>query len=134
MTRGQSAIVRMLAARERMDPAAQLLLAHGAWMEPQTLPMEYRSMPLGLCFKNAQQLAQRRRLRYVEGMAVARLLRGSLFPMEHGWCLDADGRVIDPTWARCESRPDAGGVSRDRDPDRGSAAASSARLVAHGAL
>jgi hypothetical protein len=99
MTRGQSAIVRMLATRERADPAAQILLAHGVWMAPMTLPMEYKPMPLGLCFQNAQRLAKRRGLRYCEGMATARLCSGSLFPCEHGWCLDAEGQVIDPTWA-----------------------------------
>lgn len=44
------------------------------------------------CFHNAFRLASEADLFYVEGYAL------SIIPMLHAWCIDADGRVVDPTW------------------------------------
>jgi hypothetical protein len=53
----------------------------------------------GQCFKNAMELALHNpRLSYVEGFG------GSIIPVHHAWCADADGNVIDPTWDRPEDR------------------------------
>jgi len=47
------------------------------------------------CFSNSLQLTVVDRLRYVEGFAVLATVN---LPVHHGWCLDGDGRVVDPTW------------------------------------
>lgn len=47
------------------------------------------------CFANAFRLAMARdELRYAEGYA----MRDGSFGMHHAWCVDAQGRVVDPTW------------------------------------
>jgi hypothetical protein len=67
----------------------------------------------GRCYSNALKLATRRRLRYVEGFAISRTVieqikafndpsltwwhpRNTIY--RHAWCLDAEDRVVDPTW------------------------------------
>lgn len=51
------------------------------------------------CFYNAQMLAiNDPTLTYVEGYAQ------SVIPIHHGWCRDADGCVIDPTWKDPEGK------------------------------
>lgn len=63
----------------------------------------------GACYANAQYLASRRKgLRYAEGFAT------SVIPVEHAWCVDAEGRVIDPTWDY-EYQPDYFGVIFEAD-------------------
>lgn len=48
------------------------------------------------CFSNASKLVQQHsELIYCEGWACSVID----FPFEHGWCVDLDGCVIDPTWA-----------------------------------
>lgn len=44
------------------------------------------------CFKNAQKLAEARGYRYVEGYAAG------VIPTLHGWVVDENDTVIDPTW------------------------------------
>ena len=44
------------------------------------------------CFMNAQRLAEGKGYRYVEGYAAG------IIPMLHGWVVDENGTVIDPTW------------------------------------
>lgn len=47
------------------------------------------------CFCNCIQLAYMERLVYVEGFAT---LPEPAIEMHHAWCLDSQGRVVDPTW------------------------------------
>jgi len=47
------------------------------------------------CYTNCLQLSRIERLVYVEGCAV---VAGTGVEVGHAWCLDADGRVLDPTW------------------------------------
>lgn len=89
-------------------PAA-LLLEHGReWTERRFTG--WRGTPKA-CFANAQYLARTRKgLRYVEGFATR------MIPVEHAWCIDAEGRVIDPTWDAGEA--DYFGIAFDREAVR----------------
>lgn len=72
-----------------------LLLKHGVEYA-ETAPAPWRGVPKG-CYANAQYLVKRRKCwQYVEGYACHRI------PLEHAWCLDADGKVVDPTWPEGE--------------------------------
>ena len=47
------------------------------------------------CYKNATLLAmENEALTYVEGKVATMGI-----PIDHAWCIDADGVVIDPTWS-----------------------------------
>lgn len=65
----------------------------------QVFPHRAASQPvlgeLGECYVNAYYLAHNQGLYYVEGLAIVPSIG---FPMEHAWCVDADGHVYDPTW------------------------------------
>jgi len=82
---------------------ADLVLQRGTVFTPSPFPRQYaRSQGVPQhCFDNAYVLATRTRgrLRYVEGYAAG------IIPVEHGWCVDVDDRVVDPTW------PDGVGVA-----------------------
>ena len=47
------------------------------------------------CYTNCLQLAVIEKLVYVEGNAI---IAGTGVDVAHAWCLDTDGRVVDPTW------------------------------------
>lgn len=68
-----------------------LLLKHGVEYTKRK-PAPWRGTT-GACYANSQYLAKRRKgWRYVEGYAAY------LIPVEHAWCLDPEGNVVDPTW------------------------------------
>ncbi len=72
---------------------AQYVLKHGQQCGKRVFPKALRKQKDGMCYMNAYRLAERdSSLRYVEGYAA------SVIPMEHAWCVDKDGQVIDPTW------------------------------------
>jgi hypothetical protein len=77
-----------------MVPIERFLLKHGTYHTPAPLPKGIlRGVPKA-CYHNASVLAKRRRnLRYAEGM----VYRTGLIPLHHGWCLDEQGKVVDPT-------------------------------------
>jgi hypothetical protein len=61
----------------------------------QPLPKGYRLGIPKMCFRNAWFVVRRRpALRYCEGFVSHRYLP---FPIHHGWAIDAENRVIDPT-------------------------------------
>ena len=72
------------------------LLAHGRAWTPGPASVRTASLPARQCYHNAFTLARRARLglRYVEGVAMPI----GLCPLDHAWCVDADDRVVDPTW------------------------------------
>lgn len=74
------------------ESPAQYLLRRGQQFS-ERIPSRWTGLPMD-CYRNAFKMASRSRgkLRYVEGEAT------SFFPTEHAWCIDADNRVIDPTW------------------------------------
>ncbi len=67
---------------------------HGRFFAPQPFPKKYRRGRPMVCFANAYRMTIRHKLTYVEGYAIGTTGRSHL----HAWCVDADGRVLDPTW------------------------------------
>jgi hypothetical protein len=59
------------------------------------LPADIKRGKAKLCFMNAFRLMSNGGYVYVEGIAMP---ANTLFPVHHGWCVDASNRVIDPTW------------------------------------
>jgi hypothetical protein len=70
---------------------------------PETVP---RGQPRQ-CFANAQELALLGEgYTYCEGFAIG------VIPTHHGWCIDEEGYVVDPTW---EDGTEYWGVAFDRE-------------------
>jgi hypothetical protein len=76
-----------------------LLLKEGDWNEPPEtkLPKGVRRGRPKQCYMNAYRLATRLpdEYTYVEGMAIPDVVS---IPMGHAWCVDNNGKVVDPTW------------------------------------
>jgi hypothetical protein len=72
-------------------------LEHGRFFRPQPLPRGFRRGKKNQCYANAFDLAVRTAgLTYCEGFILFSL--GSrAAEVEHGWCVDADGRVLELT-------------------------------------
>lgn len=88
--------LRLVATATGRKSPHQLILDHGreyAWGGPK-LPPGVRLGEKGACFMNAYQLADAHpdKYTYVEGVASA------IIPVDHAWCVTADGVVVDPTW------------------------------------
>jgi hypothetical protein len=71
-------------------------LKNGRFYEPQPLPKGYHRGSSETCYCNALNLARGREdLTYCEGIAC----RANGQDMEeHGWCVTAEGKVIEVTW------------------------------------
>ena len=75
----------------------KFILDHGTEYTFRPLPKKYRAGPERYCFMNAARLAlSSRELIYVEGFGSSEILCS--IPALHAWCIDARGRVVDPTW------------------------------------
>jgi hypothetical protein len=68
---------------------------HGQFYTPQPLPKKYKMGKIKECYSNAYRLSQKHGLQYVEGLAFPDFMN---IPIEHAWCVDSDGNVIDNTW------------------------------------
>jgi hypothetical protein len=70
------------------------LIQHGTFFTPKHLPPTVRPMMVSQCYENAFRVASRSKaFHYVEGVAL------SLIPVDHAFCVNAEGDVVDPTWA-----------------------------------
>lgn len=87
-------VVRYVLSIAGMGQAfARAIRDHGAVFTSQALPPEFERGPKKKCFMNAGRLAMERDdLIYCEGIA------HNIIPVEHAWCIDREGKVIDPTW------------------------------------
>lgn len=77
------------------------ILAMGQPWAPAPLPAHVELGEMSECFENAFHLAVENptEFTYVEGYA------SNIIPVNHAWCVDAGGRVVDPTWddaAECQ--------------------------------
>lgn len=77
-------------------PLAYQVLATNGQAFPQRAARQPALGQMGQCYENAYYLAQTRGLYYVEGVAISR--PELPLPLDHAWCVDHDGRVLDPTW------------------------------------
>lgn len=84
----------------------RLFLAHGQTFGPSPLPANIAPMPPKCCYLNAHTLAvgDPDRFTYMEGFACT---SGTGWGTPHAWCVDAGGRVVDPTWASISGEPGA---------------------------
>ena len=68
---------------------SHLLQNHGKFFTPGG---KCRHGKIQQCYMNTFHLAEGSKFIYCEGMAMG------IIPTMHGWCVDADGLVYDPTW------------------------------------
>jgi len=73
----------------------RFVLRNGEGFGGSSLPVGVRLVQPKECFRNAYTLCLERGYRYFEGFG---LPSPDLFPMQHAWVVDDDGRVIDNTW------------------------------------
>jgi hypothetical protein len=72
---------------------ATFVLEHGREFTPQPLPTIYKRGQKRQCYRNAALLAiDEVDLIYCEGFAMG------VIPVNHAWCCDSEGKVVDPTW------------------------------------
>jgi hypothetical protein len=89
-----------LEAEAHLSPKYRFVLRYGQDYVPRARPAD---IPVGVkhyCFRNAFRLAEARDdLTYVEGFGLG--VGVESFFTRHAWCVDSDGRVVDPspTWA-----------------------------------
>lgn len=76
--------------------SAAFELGHGSFFPSQAYDSRKygKPGPMKECFANAAMLAHRHGLPYVEGHCLSRIG----IPILHAFCLDEEGRVVDPTW------------------------------------
>jgi len=74
----------------------QHLLDNGTQFTPKPRPKKIRKMQDSMCWKNSINLCfSYQNLNYCEGRAVSPATGWSTW---HGWCVDDENNVIDPTW------------------------------------
>lgn len=96
LTLSEKAIVDYLGVMNHVAPGGYgaFLARHSRFWPATPLPEAFARGTPRECFRNAGSLAMAYpELTYVEGMALHTIL-----PTAHAWCVDRDGRVIDPTW------------------------------------
>jgi hypothetical protein len=75
------------------------VLEHGREYPAAPLPADIERGEMKECFANAIFCTLRHGYTYVEGFACRIEGTGMIgFAIHHGWCVDADGNVVDPTW------------------------------------
>lgn len=88
--------------RSKRKSTTDLLLSEGRFWVAQARPIGVSRAEAGMCFRNATHLAwaDPGGLTYCEGYAFPEDLD---IPIEHAWCVDQSGHVVDNTWSSPES-------------------------------
>lgn len=73
-----------------------LVIERGRFFTPQHRPKTYRKGKAKNCFGNSFRLATTTGLAYCEGFVLVDL-GGICTRIEHGWCADDEGRVVEVT-------------------------------------
>lgn len=88
----------------QQQPIYAWMLKHGRAFAPEAnLPEGIKRGPAKQCYWNSTRIVLRQRsktprFRYCEGYAIPK----GLFPMQHGWLIDQEDRVVDVTWTDAE--------------------------------
>jgi hypothetical protein len=92
-----TSVTEFIGMMARFTDTAKLILEFGRhYTEFAPEHTTIRRGEMGECYANAGRMAfDNPRLRYVEGYAVPATVP---LPMMHAWLIDADDRIIDPTW------------------------------------
>jgi hypothetical protein len=91
--------------RKRVELFTPVLRQFGRVFDHRPYRGEYRTMdPVGRCFDQAMRHAKKYGLTYVEGFMVFEG-EGIRTPIGHGWCIDREGIVVDPTSWRYTGSP-----------------------------
>lgn len=78
----------------------EFILQRGRFFRPQHLPKGYRRRKQKQCFENSFNLALASDdLAYCDGFVMASIGGVINLPIEHGWCVTADGKVVDITFS-----------------------------------
>lgn len=82
------------------DYLASLILESGHFWTAQDLPSDVQQGRLRECYWQARELTLSRPgyFTYVEGFAYSE--RDFCVPIQHAWCVDEYGNVVDPTWIK----------------------------------
>ncbi len=84
----------------KYDP---LLTRYGFTGPAEKFPSTIQALdPLGRCFDNAMETAERYGLVYMEGLLKVRM-HGYTQPVAHGWCMSRQGTIIDPTMGELQN-------------------------------
>lgn len=81
------------------------LLREASFFRAMPLPINVPRGTIKECYSNALTLIIEQanpKLAYCEGVAAG------IIPVQHAWCVDEDGRVLDPTWDQCDGHPGLG--------------------------
>lgn len=89
-----------------------IVLELGQGWTAKARPAGMRKLRDGYCYGNAWKIMNNvSGLRYVEGYAMTPF---SLLPVQHGWCVNDQDEVVDPTWKEAEHSAYYGVVIPDK--------------------
>ncbi|HYI98528.1 MAG TPA: hypothetical protein VEX36_02460 [Thermoleophilaceae bacterium] len=97
--------LRAFLEREGMnhDWWVRMLLKYGRAFEWSSLPKDVLAMQERCCYLNSFTLATEQPDRFVYFEGYAALASANGWGSSHAWCIDGDGKVVDPTWANIRS-------------------------------
>ena len=76
----------------------EFLIHRGRFFESQPLPKGFKRKKAKECYSNSFKLTlSQNGLAYCEGIVVASIGDEAAVPIDHGWCVSEDGKVIDVT-------------------------------------